>query len=263
MNRLLLTTMICLALSLTGAEPGPLVIVGGGSTPASVHRTLLEISGGKQAIIAVLPQASSRAERGQSSVELFLKLGAKEAYIVKFDDSSKSKKLIDKATAVWFPGGSQAQLYEEISKAGLIDHLQARHKSGIPFGGTSAGAAIMSERMIPRAPEERQLIIGNTPIQKGLGLVPELILDQHFIARARTSRLLSAVLDQPDLIGVGIGESTAIVVRDGQFRVIGTGSVVIIDARKSTIHIGKPQMLQSGSNIDLHILKSGQRFRYK
>lgn len=263
MNIQLYFCALCLAITFSDTEPGPLVIVGGGGVPEEVYRTFLEMGGGKKAILAVLPQASSRPDRGQAAVELFTKLGVAEVYNVNLDDPKKARALISKATAIWFPGGSQAQLYEALNKAGLIDLLQARHRAGIPFAGTSAGAAIMSELMIPRVPEKPGLVTGNTPITKGLGLAPELIIDQHFVVRARMSRLLGAVLDHPDRVGVGIGESTAIVVRGATFTVMGKGSVVVIDARQAKTSNGRTGSLQSGSNLDLQVLKSGQRFEFK
>jgi len=254
---------LLLSCALNAGEPGPLVIVGGGGTPETVRKHFVEIAGGKKARIAVLPQASSRPNRGEASVEVYSKLGAGEVYSVSLDDPEKARAMIERSTAIWFPGGSQSQLYQELNNAGLVDFIRGRHRAGIPFAGTSAGAAIMSEIMIPNAPEKPGLAGGNTPIAKGLGLVPELIVDQHFIARHRMDRLLSAVMDYPDRIGVGIGESTAILVRRGEFKVMGQGSVVVVDARKAKLTNGKPGDLQSGSRLSLHIFKAGQTFHFK
>ena len=228
-----------------------------------VRKHFVEIAGGKKARIAVLPQASSRPNRGEASVEVYSKLGADEVYIVSLDDPQKARAKIEKATAIWFPGGSQQQLYQELDKAGLVDFIRVRHRAGIPVAGTSAGAAVMSEIMIPNAPGKPGLVGGNTPVAKGLGLVPELIIDQHFIARHRMDRLLSAVMDHPGRIGVGIGESTAIVVAGREFKVMGQGSVVVIDSREAKISETKPDKLQSGAHLRLHIFKAGQTFRFK
>ena len=254
---------LLLSCALNAGEPGPLVIVGGGGTPEVVRKHFVELAGGKKARIAVLPQASSRPNRGEASVEVYSKLGAGEVYSVSLDNPEKARAMIEKATAIWFPGGSQEQLYQELDKAGLVDFVRARHQAGLPCAGTSAGAAIMSEVMIPNAPEKPGLIKGNTPITRGLGLASQLIIDQHFVVRHRMDRLLSAVLDHPDRIGVGIGEATAIVVHGGKFTVMGKGSVVVIDARKARIPKGKPGSLQSGLGVALHVFKAGQTFRFK
>ena len=254
---------MCLGHVFMGAEPGTLVIVGGGGMPETVRKHFVELAGGKQARIAVLPQASSRPNRGEASVEVYSKLGAGEVYSVSLDDPKKARTLISRATAIWFPGGSQAQLYQELNKANLVDFIRDRHRAGIPCAGTSAGAAIMSEVMIPNAPKKPGLTKGNTPTTRGLGLAPQLIIDQHFVARHRMDRLLSAVLDHPDRIGVGIGEATAIVVLNGKFTVMGEGSVTVIDARKATIPNGKSGSRQSGLGVALHVFKAGQTFRFK
>lgn len=263
MNLTLSVFALGLACSLTGVEPGPLVIAGGGKLPDEVRRTFVDLGGGAAAIIAVLPQASSRPDRGLAAAEAFEQLGVAEAYCVEFDEPQKARLLINNATAIWFPGGSQAQLYEALNEAGLIDLLLARQRAGVPFAGTSAGAAIMSEVMIPNAPEKPGLVTGNTPITKGLGLAPELIIDQHFVVRARMNRLLAAVLDHPGRVGVGIGESTAIRVHRGEFTVLGKGSVVVIDARQAKTPRGDAGSLQSGADVSLHVLKAGQSFQFK
>jgi len=252
-----LLAMLSLACFPTSNEPGTVIIVGGGKVPESVMNQFVQLAGGKNARIAVLPQASGRSTRGQSSVATFTALGA-DAYIVPLDDLAVARALVEKATGVWFPGGSQAKLYNELRDAKLIDMLRARHQAGLTFGGSSAGAAIMSEVMISRAPKTPGLIVGNTPTVEGLGLTKQLIIDQHFIARGRMSRLLSAVLDHPDRLGVGIDESTAIVVDQGHFTVMGKGSVVIIDAHQAKAPTAKSGDLQSSSGITMHVLKAGQ-----
>ena len=256
------TFLFCFSCAVRAAEQGPLVIVGGGGTPLAVLQHFVKLAGGKTARIAVLPQASSRENRGESSVEMFSKLGAK-VFIVEIINSKAARVRLDEATAIWFPGGSQAVLYEALEKSDLVKYIRDRHAQGLPIGGTSAGAAVMSAVMIPVMPEKPALRVGNTPTTPGLGLVPGLIIDQHFIARRRMNRLMSAVLDHPNQVGVGIGEATAIVVHGDKFTVRGKGSVIVIDARKVRISIGKAGDLQSGIGIGLCVFKTGQNFRFK
>ena len=133
---------------LNAADLGSLIIVGGGGVPESVSKYFVKLAGGKAARIGVLPQASSRLNRGDASVAMYSKLGAGEVYIVELDDPKKARVQIGKATGIWFPGGSQAQLYDALNKVGLIGIVLTRHQEGIPFAGTSAGAAIMSLSLI-------------------------------------------------------------------------------------------------------------------
>ena len=243
-------------------RPGPLVIVGGGGTPDSVGRHFVKLSGGRQARIAVLPQASSRPDRGASSVKMFQSLGS-QSFIVNLEDLRSARERIGSATAIWFPGGSQSALYKALDTAGLVAVIRRRHAQGLVVGGTSAGAAVMSAVMISRSPETQTLRSGNTPSASGLGLVPKLIIDQHFVRRRRMNRLVGIVLDQPGRIGVGIGEATAIVVSEGRFRVLGRNSVIVVDPREARVDRPAVKGLQSATGLQLHVLKAGQEFRFQ
>ena len=255
------TFLFCFSCAVRAAEPGPLVIVGGGGTPLAVRQHFVKLAGGKAARIAVLPQASAREDRGVSSEKMFSELGAK-AFIVELKNPKAARARLDEATAIWFPGGSQAVLYKALEKSGLAKTIRDRHARGLPIGGTSAGAAVMSAVMIPAMPDKPALLSGNTPTIPGLGLAPGLIIDQHFIVRRRMNRLLSAVIDHPDLLGVGIGETTAIIVRGKRFTVMGENSVIVIDPR--AIKLAKPEKgkLHSAAGLRLHVLKAGQEFLF-
>ena len=256
-----LISLFCFSCSVLAAESGPLVIVGGGGTPLAVRQHFVKLAGGKAARIAVLPQASSREDRGQSSVKMFSELGAK-VFIDELKNPEAARTQLKEATAIWFPGGSQAVLYEALEKSGLVKYIRDRHAQGLPIAGTSAGAAVMSAVMIPAMPKKPGLRASNTPTTPGLGLAPGLIIDQHFIARRRMNRLLSAVLDHPGYIGVGIGEATAIIVRGKRFTVMGENSVIVIDpsAAKQT-HPAKGK-LQSATGLRLHVLKAGHEYLF-
>jgi len=257
----ILILLLCLGCAVHASEQGPLVIVGGGGTPLEVRQHFVKLAGGKAARIAVLPQASSREDRGQSSVKMFSELGAK-VFIVELKNPEAARTRLKEATAIWFPGGSQTALYDDLKKTGLVKYIRDRHAQGLLIAGTSAGAAVMSAVMIPAMPEKPGLRANNTPTTSGLGLVPGLIIDQHFVARRRMNRLLSAVLDHPDKIGVGIGEATAIVVRGKRFAVMGENSVIVIDpsAAKQT-HPAKGK-LQSVTGLRLHVLKAGHEYLF-
>jgi len=258
--------LLCFTCVGGAAEPGPLVIVGGGGTPLAVRQHFVKLAGGegtgKGACIAVLPQASAREDRGESSVKMFTELGAK-VFIVQVKDSGAAREQLEAATAIWFPGGSQAALYDALEKAGLVKYLRERHARGLPFGGTSAGAAVMSAVMISAMPKTPALRASNTPTTLGLGLAPGIIIDQHFIARRRMNRLLSAVLDHPKQIGVGIGEATAIIVRGDHFTVMGQGSVIVIDPRAAKLSDPQKTELQSAIGLKLQVMKAGHKMEFR
>ena len=250
---IILTAVVC-------AADGPLVIVGGGGVPEDVQKKFVELAGGNNAKIVVIPQASTRSDRGNSAVELFQKLDAKQVVNLELTDVAQAKQFIADSTGIWFSGGDQSRLMKALQKAELVEFIRQRHRSGITIGGTSAGAAVMSQEMIIDMPKEPGLVAGNTPMANGLGLLPDVIVDQHFVNRGRLARLLSAVLDQTELLGVGIDEKTAIIVSGDQFEVLGAGNVLVVDARKSHTGEFEAGQLQNGSDLKLHVLKAGQVF---
>jgi len=241
---------------------GHLVIVGGGGTPDVVLEKMLGLAGGKDAKIIVLPQASSSENRGSSSVEMFASIGANNAQVLELDDLNATAKAIEDADLVWFSGGKQRLLAEALHTAKLVDIIHRRYADGAVIGGSSAGAAVMSELMIPGSPDEERLVAGNTPISRGFALVPELIIDQHFIRRSRMNRLLSAVMDHPDRIGVGIDERTAIIVSERGFTVYGDSNIVIIDARGEESKVAETGQLQTARKMRLDVLSQGDSFDF-
>jgi cyanophycinase len=194
-------------------SPGPLIAVGGGATTDEITERALRLAGGTRAIVAVLPQSSGVADAGDGSVQMWLKAGAKESFKVKFDDRDVARRALERATLIWMPGGSQSRFMEAIAGTGLDDVIRARHLAGIAVGGTSAGAAILSKTMITGDSDLQSVSAGKTTTRDGLGLWPRVIVDQHFLRRQRVSRLISAVLDRPSLVGVGIDEGTAVIVQ--------------------------------------------------
>ncbi|GIT28400.1 MAG: hypothetical protein Ct9H300mP1_04460 [Planctomycetaceae bacterium] len=175
-------------------RPGPLVIVGGGGTPESVGRHFVKLSGGRQARIAVLPQASSRPDRGASSVKMFQSLGS-QSFIVNLEDcgvlvngSRVDSNLVSRRKPVGIVQG--------LDKAGLsADPPAARPGTGCRGYQCGRGGDVGGHD--PRSPETQTLRSGNTPSASGLGLVPGLIIDQHFVRRRRMNRLVGIVLTNP------------------------------------------------------------------
>jgi len=244
------------------ADTGALVVVGGGGTGPEIVSRALELSGGRSAIVAVLPQSSAEPDAGDSSVQMWLEAGAKEAAKLAFDDRDAAAKL-RRATLIWMPGGDQNRFMKAIAGTGLDDVIRERHKAGVTVGGTSAGAAILAEAMFTGDADLKSITAGATVIAKGLGVWPEVLVDQHFLKRQRDNRLISAVLDHPSLVGVGIDEATAVVVKDSSFEVIGKSSVVVIDARQAAVDKTGPGGLASGRGLKLSVLHAGQSYSLK
>ena len=232
---LLLATLAVLAIEdPTPAAPksGVLIVAGGGSLPADLRPRALELAGGHDADILIVPWASRREEAGSATVAVWQEAGATRVTVIP-DDATEARKAIEETDLMWLVGGSQVRLMEAFRERDLIEAVQKSHSQGTIIAGTSAGAAVMSRYMMTGKAELKSLISGSTELVEGLGLWPQVIVDQHFLARQRWSRLFTAVASHPDQIGVGIDEQTAVIVDpDGSWQVIGRGPVVVIDGRK-------------------------------
>ena len=262
MRILLAVLAVLLFPAFASAQPGALVAVGGGGTTAEIVAKTLEVSGGKAAIVAVLPQSSGVEGAGQSSVKMWLEAGAKEAAIVSFTQPD-AEAALRRATLIWIPGGDQNRFMKAIEPTGLADVIRARHRAGATVGGTSAGAAVLADAMFTGDADLKSLIAGATVVSKGLGVWPGALIDQHFLKRQRDNRLISAVFDRPHLVGVGIDEATAVIVRGNSLEVVGKSSVMVIDARAAKIEKTEPGGLVSGQGVKLAVLRAGQKYSLK
>jgi cyanophycinase len=262
-------TVLILILALTTfsaafaqSAKGVLVIVGGGGIPDSIAARTLQLAGGRDAVVAVLPQSSGSDAAGDTSVKMWLDAGARSARNVDFKQPD-AKNALEAATLIWISGGNQNRFMTAIRGTGLDDVIRAQYRKGTVVGGTSAGAAVMSEWMITGDADSKSLTAGSTGIRKGLSLWPGALIDQHFLARQRNNRLLSAVLERPNLIGVGIDESTAIVVREDRFDVLGKSAVVVFDARDAKVEAASAGAITAATNVRLSVLKEGMTYSLK
>jgi cyanophycinase len=262
MRRILLVVLVSLVPARAFAQAGALVVVGGGGTGPEIVSKALALAGGKDAIVAVLPQSSAEPDAGDASVQMWLEAGAKEAAKIAFTDPEAAAKL-RRATLIWIPGGDQNRFMTAIQPTGLADVIRERHREGAAIGGTSAGAAVLAEAMFTGEADLKAITQGATEIAAGLAILPDLLIDQHFLKRQRDNRLISAVLDRPTLVGVGIDESTAVIVKDRAFEVIGKSSVVVIDARHAKVERSARGTPGSGVGLTLSILHAGQSYSLK
>lgn len=260
------------------AARGHLLIVGGGEQSDELVARFIELAGGRgHARIAVVPMASSEpAETGKEKVDELVGLGAEAEVVIWSREEAmadSSARRLEGITGVWFTGGDQVRLTAILPGTPALRAIQAVYTRGGVIGGTSAGAAIMSDSMItgnqfrPDSAgagyyDDDYPTIGRHAIEvvPGLGFLHGAIVDQHFIRRERHNRLLSVVLERPTLIGVGIDEGTALEVGpDGRWTVRGASSVMVYDARRAKITpAGAP--LLGAAEIRLQVLPSGSRF---
>jgi cyanophycinase len=219
-----------------------LIIVGGGRTPQAVVAGALDLAGGPAANVLVIPWASHLRGAGGRSARMWRQLGARRVVVLADPDADTALAEVRRADLIWFPGGSQVRLMDGLARRGLVGPIRECFRQGAVVGGTSAGAAVMSAVMLTGARAARHTEAA------GLGLWPEVIVDQHYLKRDRRARLTQAVLRHPATPGVGIDEGTAVIVRGRHFEVAGAGEVEVLlsDA--------------GGKGVTTHRLRPGMAF---
>lgn len=255
-----------------GETQGQLVIIGGAEDKEGdciILREFVRRAGGINARIVVMTVATELPrEVGDNYIRVFERLGVQDVRIVdtvERDDASSSTYLeaIEKATGVFFTGGNQARITSILKGTEIDKLLHKRLSEGLVIGGTSAGAAMMPDMMIVEGDSETNPRIEIVEMEPGMGFLPGVVIDQHFLQRGRIGRLLSAVTQQQVVLGFGIDENTAVVVSNNQFEVVGEGAVTVVDLAEMT-HTNLGQILKDEDlalcGVKLHILPHGYRF---
>jgi cyanophycinase len=172
--------------------------------------------------------------------------------------------LLKAARVIFFSGGDQVRITSRLGGSMLCDAIRKSYESGVTLAGTSAGTSCMSETMlVGGSGDESHKVGGALLMAPGLGLMTNVIIDQHFAERGRIGRLLGAVAQNPRILGVGIDEDTAIIVNDGRFRVFGSGAVYVIDAISESytnVSEEEPEKTMSIFDVRLHILSTDDTF---
>ena len=232
-------------------------------------------AGGVKASIVIIPTASSiPVEVGESYLEAFTTLGCKNISVLdirsKEDSEKKSSiELIKNADCVMFSGGNQSNITNKIGGTTIHNILADRYKNeeGFVIAGTSAGAMAMANEMIAGGSASEAFFKGAVTMYKGLGLIPELIIDTHFIKRGRFGRQAEAVAKFPNLIGIGLAEDTGMIIKNGKdCTVIGSGMAIIFDGTALTHNNEK--ILDEGvpmtiANLKVHVLSNSDQFDIK
>lgn len=268
-----LSLALALACSVA-AQAGPkgyLFIIGGGERDAPLMKRYVQLAAGfGTGKVVVFTMASGvPQEVGPELVAEFKANGVKNVvyYQLTHDEAMRpdSARILDGVGGVWFAGGDQARLTAALLDTPIHKKMLELYEKGGVIGGTSAGAAVMSEVMITgdekrtaKEDEQWQVIWAENIVRvRGFGFVKNAIIDQHFVTRRRHNRLISLVLENPKLVGVGIDESTAVLVRpDGRYEVLGENQVVIYDARKArTFKVAAGRL--GAHDMTMHVLLPG------
>lgn len=225
---------------------------------------------GNDGPVFVLTAATEEPERAWKTYHQgFAELGLKHVEPLHIDQREQSNdealyQKVLKARGVFMTGGDQVKLLSMLSGTRLCEAMRMAYiERGACIGGTSAGASALSEHMLGHMAADQNPLTTDVHLVVGLGFVLNAVIDQHFSARGRLSRLLAVVAHNPKLVGVGIDENTALVIARGRgIEVIGAGAVTLVDGREMrTRLIGEgDQAVFQATDVRLHLLPSGCGF---
>lgn len=202
---------LLLLFSLAGLADTTLFLFGGGARPVGALQEFVKASGGDQGRFLVIPWASEDNEGAENIQKDLAKLTRAKIDIIS-NNASQVEKQISDATGIFFAGGDQVKAMEIMKSFSVKSLLQKRFADGVAFAGTSAGTAIMSQRMITGEGDFTVIDGKAVEVSEGLGLLPyEVIVDQHFVIRSRFNRLAGVVLSTKAL-GIGVDENNALVI---------------------------------------------------
>lgn len=251
---------------------GPLMVIGGAEDKTGARAVLarfVKLAGGSSARVAVVATASALGvEIVEAYREALTALGV--AHVVAPRPRTRAEAAdpalvsqLDEVTGVFLTGGNQSTLSGVVAGTPFGAAIVAAHQRGAVIAGTSAGASAQSEHMIAFGSEGTTPKLRMAQMSAGLGLLPGVVIDQHFDQRGRYGRLLSLVAHAPHLLGLGVDEDTAGIVTDGHLlEVVGRGAVTLFDGHAMASNVdtaaGTAPLLVSG--VVLHSLPAGSRF---
>jgi cyanophycinase len=251
---------------------GTVIIIGGAEDKIRdriILNRFVALAGGEDAVVVVISTASSLGtEAGERYRQIFTELGVKtirplHAMTRAQANDETFARAVGDATGIYLTGGNQLRLSSTIGGTRLAEAVLERFRHGAVVAGTSAGASALSSHMIAfgasgATPKHRMAALA-----AGLGVLPGVIVDQHFQQRNRLGRLLSLIAQNPSLLGLGVDEDTAGVVGpDHVLEVIGRGSITVVDGAAAEtdawdVRGHRPVMI---SGVVLHSLPAGYRF---
>lgn len=254
-------------------EPkGHLIIIGGAEDKTgdcAILRRACSMVGDKETLTVLTTATEQPREVGAEYKDVFSRLGVKNIQVLDIstrDDANnaETREQLAASKCVFFTGGDQLRITSILGGTGCFRALREVYRRGGLIVGTSAGASVMSSTMIVKGDDNEPAKKCTLKMAPGLGLISGTIIDQHFDQRGRFGRLLTGVAENPDVLGIGIDEDTAIHVRpDRNFEIIGTNAVTVIDGAtiKSTnvSELAQNEMLAI-IGVTVHTLPRGYGF---
>ncbi|HEY9825405.1 MAG TPA: cyanophycinase [Stenomitos sp.] len=254
----------------------PVMVIGGAEDKVngcSILTAFFESAGGNAASIGIIPCASREPSVvGDRYYQIFQGMGAQQVQVMDIRhpnecDEERWLEILGNCSGIFVTGGDQLRLCSLIGGSKLLQKIkQGVSRGQLVLAGTSAGAAMMGEKMIAGGSSGESPNRSLVDLADGLGIVPELLVDQHFHNRNRMARLMSALAAHPDKLGIGIDEDTcAAMDGKGTFRVLGNGTITVIDPT----HLSRTNHLKTDEaaplslhNLKVHVLSPGDRYDY-
>lgn len=251
---------------------GYLIIIGGAEDKTGegviLKQVALMLSEGDR--LTVLTTATEKPQEvGSRYNEVFTKLGIKNINILNINtrddaDDANNCEMIKRSKCIFFTGGDQLRITSILGGTRTFSELKGLYNSGGIIVGTSAGASVMSSTMVVQGEDNEPARKCTLKMAPGLGLLNEAIIDQHFDERGRFGRLLCGVAENPEVLGIGIDEDTAIkVYPDMHFEIIGTNAVTVIDGKaiqSSNVSELKQNEILAIIGVKVHTLPQGYGF---
>jgi cyanophycinase len=266
MRRMLLSFVLLAGVTLSAQDHGPakgtLVIVGGAMQDPAIVRRFIDLAGGPDAPIVIIPTAGEADEDYNnywSGLKQWRENGATNLTVIhtrdrKVADSEAFVKPIREARGVFFGGGRQWRLADSYLNTLTHKELAALLSRGGVVGGSSAGASILGSFMVRGDTKSNEKMIGDHTV--GLGFLKNAAIDQHLLRRNRQFDMLEVIDAHPELLGIGLDEDTAIVVEGDRFDVIGQSYAVIYSTKPVAGASGRFYFMGAGDRFDMKTRKA-------
>jgi cyanophycinase len=251
---------------------GTLVIIGGAEDKQGeclILHKFLELAGGAKARLVIITAATEcPLEVGAAYKKVFKKLGCKDIEIVDVPnrDTANSESVCEVLRAgsgFFFTGGDQLRISSALGGTVFLKTMQKKFEEGAVIAGTSAGASVMSSTMITEGDSDESPKLNTLKMSPGFGLLPGVVIDQHFAQRGRIGRLLTALGQNPSVLGLGIDEDTAVIAEGQELLVWGNQTVTVLDGSKVThtnASLQEPDKHLALTGVITHILPHGYSF---
>lgn len=247
-----------------GPENGALVIVGGAMKDRAIMKRFIDLAGGPEAPIVIIPTAGAGdyEDGDYPGTRRWQELGIQSITVVHTRDRAEADTEgfvapIRRARGVWFPGGRQWRLADTYLGTRTERELHNLLERGGVIGGSSAGASIQGSYLVRGDTKTNTIMMGDHEV--GFGFLENVAIDQHLLARNRHFDLIPLIEKYPHLLGIGLAEDTAIVVQGDQFEVIGESVVAIYDHERTVAGEGQFYFLRPGDSFDLKTRRAKRR----